>query len=78
MLISVICRLDTKKLKQIDGMSVGGLMRMTLLPKRLVRVRVIRLRIRTVILMERKRALEFILVWIWMELTYRCGIVCCL
>lgn len=34
MLISVIYRLDIKKLKQIDGMNVGGLMHMTLLPKR--------------------------------------------
>ena len=62
MLFLVICRLDIKKLKQIDGTNVGGLMRMTLLPKRLVRVRVILPQIRTVILTERKRALEFILV----------------
>ena len=62
MLFLVICRLDTKKLKQIDGTNVGGLMRMTLLPKRLVRVRVILALILTVILSEWIRALEFILV----------------
>lgn len=60
MLISVISRLVTKKLKRIAGMSVGGLMRMTLQPRRLARVQVTRHLIRTVIRMEKKRVLECI------------------